>query len=91
MGRREVAPAVPAGAAVKITAQFALWSSLVFAAICLYVGFDGLANLDAVADDASRSDARGFALFWLFLGAVALACAIASWWILRHEGSDRAD
>jgi hypothetical protein len=76
---------------MRITAQFALWSSLVFAAICGAVGFNGLSQVDAMADEAARSDVRGFACFWLFLAAVAIACAIASWWILRREDANPSD
>jgi hypothetical protein len=76
---------------MKISAQFTLWSSLVFAIVCLSIGFDGLWSADAVADQAVRPDARGFAYFWLFLGAIALACALASWWIVRRESENPSD
>ena len=76
---------------MKISAQFALWSSIVFAIVCLYVGFNGLSSVDAVTDEAARADARGFAYFWLFLGAVALACALVSWWIVRRETANPSD
>ena len=76
---------------MKISAQFALWSSIVFAIVCLYVGFNGLSGVDAVADEAARADARGFAYFWLFLGAVAVACALVSWWIVRRETANPSD
>ena len=35
---------------MKISAQFALWSSIVFAILCLYSGFNGLSSDDAVVD-----------------------------------------
>ena len=76
---------------MKISAQFALWSSIVFAGVCLYVGFNGLSNVDALADEAARADARGFAWFWLFLGGVAVACAFVSWWIVRRETENPSD
>jgi hypothetical protein len=76
---------------MKISAQFALWSSIVFAIVCLYVGFNGLSSVDAVTDEAARADARGFAYFWLFLGAVAVACALVSWWIVRRETANPSD
>jgi hypothetical protein len=76
---------------MKISAQFAMWSSIVFGVICLYVGFDGLSNVDAMADAAARSDARGYAFFWLFLGAVAVACALVSWWIVKREDASPSD
>ena len=76
---------------MKITAQFALWSSAVFALICLGIGLHGLSTLDAMADQAVRSDVRGFALFWIFLGGVAVLCGIAPWWIIRREKAHPSD
>ena len=76
---------------MKISAHFALWSSVVFAIVCLYIGFNGLSSVDAVADEAARADARGYAYFWLFLGAVAIASALASWWIVRRETANPSD
>jgi hypothetical protein len=76
---------------VKITAQFALWSSLAFATLCLAVGFSGLSQIEAMADAAERSDARGYAYFWLFLGAIAVACAVVSRWIIKRENDNPSD
>ena len=70
---------------MKITAQLSLWASLVFAAVCLYVGFSGLSQLDAIADAATLGDGRGYAFFWLFLGTIGVATALASWWMIRRE------
>ena len=69
---------------LKISAQFTLWGSAIFAVFCLGYAFVGLSSLDAMADDAARADARGFALFWLFLGLIGVAAAITSWWMVRH-------
>ena len=69
---------------MKISAQFTLWGSAIFAVFCLGYAFVGLSSLDAMADDAARADARGFALFWLFLGLIGIAAAITSWWMVRH-------
>jgi hypothetical protein len=76
---------------MKVTAQFSLVASLVFAAISLGVGLNGLSQVDAMADAAARADAYGYAWFWIFLAAVALACAGASWWIVRRENADPSD
>jgi hypothetical protein len=70
---------------MKISAQFSMWGSVVFALFCLGYALSGLSSLDGMPDDAARADARGFALFWLFLGAVAVATAVASWWIAKRE------
>ncbi|MHB8495031.1 MAG: hypothetical protein ACYC9Z_05500 [Casimicrobiaceae bacterium] len=44
---------------MKITAQISMWGSVVFALVCLYVGFSGLSQLDAIASWwlARRDDA----------------------------------
>lgn len=76
---------------MKISAQFGLWSSLVFAVFSLAFGISGFSQLDAMTDEAARSDARGFAFFWLFLGAVSIACALTSWWIIRRENANPSD
>ena len=76
---------------MKISAQFAMWTSAVFAALCLGIAFNGFSSLDAVADEVARSDARGFAFFWLFLGVVAIAAGVASWWMVRQEDKHSSD
>jgi hypothetical protein len=75
---------------MRITVQFALWLSLVFAAACISYGLVGLGSIDADATATRIEDARGFAGFWLFLGSIGLACAGGSWWLLR-SGADAAD
>jgi uncharacterized membrane protein YidH (DUF202 family) len=76
---------------MKISAQFMLWSSVVFALVCFGVAFDGFSHLDAVTDEATRSDSVGYALFWAFLGMVAVASALASHWIIRRENANPSD
>ena len=63
---------------MKITAQMAAVLASVFTLICAGVGVNGLLQLPTLADEALRADARGFAWFWLFLGAVALLTAVLS-------------
>ena len=74
---------------MKISAQFSLWGSVVFALFCLGYAFAGFSSIDGMADDATRADARGFALFWLFLGAIGIVMAIVSWRMVKgaDEGS----
>lgn len=70
---------------MKITAQFAFWGSLVFAVFCIgYAGF-GFSSIDASLSDTARDDARGFAWFWLFLGAIGVVFALVSWLMLRGK------
>ena len=75
---------------MKISAQFSMWPSIVFALACFGVAFNGLSEMDAV-DAAARADAPGYAYFWLFLGAVATACGVVSWWIARREDVNPSD
>ena len=70
---------------MKISAQFSMWGGAVFALFCLAYAYSGFSSLDAMSDDAARGDARGFALFWLFLGVVGLVMAVISWWIVKQE------
>jgi hypothetical protein len=70
---------------MKITAYMALWGALVFGLVCLGFGLHGLWGLDGVADEAVRSDARGFAWFWLFLAAIALLIGVLSILMVRGK------
>jgi hypothetical protein len=76
---------------MKVTAQFGMWSSIVFAVFCLYVSFDGFSHLSALTDEAQRADSRGYAYFWLFLAMIAVACALVSRWIVRRETANPSD
>jgi len=75
---------------MKISAQFSMWASVVFALACFSVAFNGLSEIDAM-DAAARGDAGGYAYFWLFLGAVATACGVVSWWIVKRENANPSD
>jgi hypothetical protein len=44
---------------MKVTAQFGMVLSIVFAIFCLYVAFDGFSHLDALTDETQRHDRRG--------------------------------
>jgi hypothetical protein len=76
---------------MKISAQFSMWGAVVFALFCLGYAFAGFSSMDAMVDDATRADARGFALFWLFLGAVGIVMAIVSWRMVRGASEDSAE
>ena len=76
---------------MKISAQFGMWFSLVFAVLCLYIAFDGLSSLASLTDETQRADSRGFAYFWLFLGMVSVGCALLSRWIVKREEANPSD
>jgi hypothetical protein len=76
---------------MKISAQLALWSSIIFGLLCLWVAWSGFSALDGMTDLEARADASGFAWFWLFLAAVAAAAGAASGWIVRRETKNPSD
>jgi hypothetical protein len=63
---------------MKLTAQMASVLALVFGLICVGVGLHGLWQVRDIVDAAERSDAQGFAWFWIFLGVVGLTTAVLS-------------
>jgi hypothetical protein len=73
---------------MKISLQATMVFGFVFSMACMAVGINGFASLAGAPDAATAADIRGFALFWLFLGFIALAFAAASWWILRSAARE---
>lgn len=67
--------------------KFSLQATMVIGAIlaiaCLGVSITGFASLGDLPDPAVAADAKGYAWFWAFLALVALAFAVASWWLVR--------
>jgi hypothetical protein len=45
-------------------------------------------GLAAYADPVQKSDAWGFALFWAFLGTVAVVCGALAVWIMKTHKED---
>jgi hypothetical protein len=76
---------------MKVTAQLGMWLSIAFALFCLYISFDGFSRLGALTDEVQRADSRGYAYFWLFLGMIAVACALVSRWIVKRESANPSD
>ena len=70
---------------MKLSAQLMLGMAIVFSVVCFGVACDGFTNIDTMADAAAQSEARGFAWYWTFLGAVGVASGLASWWMIRHD------
>ena len=68
-----------------------MWGSVVFALFSLGYAFAGFSSMDGMADDATRSDARGFALFWLFLGVIGIVMAIVSRWMVKDADGGSAE
>jgi hypothetical protein len=55
----------------------------IFAAVCFSVAITGFVSMGDIQDATQLSDAKGFAWFWAFLGAVALAFAGLAQWLAR--------
>jgi hypothetical protein len=68
---------------VKLSLQMTMGFAAILALASFYVAFTGFASAGDIADAQQAADARGFAWFWTFLGAIASAAAIGSWWLAR--------
>ena len=72
---------------MKISLQMTMGIAAIFALACFYVAGTGFASAGDIADAQQAADARGFAWFWAFLGIVASAAALGSWWLIRAAGT----
>jgi hypothetical protein len=70
---------------MNISATIGVFAAVVFAAICAGFAVTGFMSLGSITDAAQASDARGFAWFWTFLGAVAVVFGAVSFWIARTQ------
>jgi hypothetical protein len=68
---------------MKLSAQMTLIIGVIFAVACFAVAINGFMSLGEITDAKQLADARGFAWFWAFLGGVATAFALVSWWMIR--------
>ncbi len=66
---------------VKISAHLGMWLCVVFGLVCLGFAYNGFSSLATLADEVERELSLGYAWFWTFLFAVALAFGILSWMI----------
>lgn len=73
---------------MKLSLQATLIASLVFALVCFGVALEGFLSLADITDEVQRTDARGFAGFWAFLGGVAGALGLLAWWMTRTTHED---
>ncbi len=73
---------------MKLSATLTLWLSVVFAALCLAYGIFGWVEQTAMPSGPDREDARGFALYFIFLGCVGVAGAIVSWRMTRMDDGE---
>ena len=68
---------------MKLSAQMTLIIGVIFAVACFAVAINGFMSLGEITDAKQLADARGFSWFWAFLGGVATAFALVSWWMIR--------
>jgi len=73
------------GETLNITLRMAMIMATVFAVVTLSVAVSGFIGLRDIADPTQAADARGFALFWAFLGVVAIGLGSLAWWIERGQ------
>jgi hypothetical protein len=57
--------------------------AVVMAIACFTVAITGFTSLGEITDAKQAADSRGFAWFWTFLGVIAIAFALVSWWMVR--------
>ena len=70
---------------MKISAQLTVFFAAIFAIACFAVAISGFTSIGELQDPAQISDARGFAMFWAFLGLVAVALGGVSVWIVKTQ------
>jgi heme/copper-type cytochrome/quinol oxidase subunit 4 len=74
---------------MKLSAQMTMVVGAIFAVICFSVAVNGFMSMGDITDAKTAADARGFAWFWAFLGAIAATLAVVSWWMAKNENGDR--
>ena len=70
---------------MKISAQMTIVMAAIFALVCFGVAISGLNAIGEMTDPVQIADARGFAMFWAFLGFIAVIMGAVSWWIVRTQ------
>ena len=70
---------------MKISAQLTVIFASIFAIACFAVAIAGFTSIGELKDPAQISDARGFAMFWAFLGLVAAALGGVSIWMVKTQ------
>ena len=74
---------------MRISAQMSIIMAAIFSAVCFGVAVTGFSSMGDITDPVQLSDAKGFALFWAFLGMVGVVFGALGVWIVRtHKDSD---
>ena len=76
---------------MKISAQMTIVLAAIFALVFFGVAITGLNAIGEMTDPVQIADARGFAMFWAFLGCVAvIMCAISVWMVRTNKDGEDA-
>ena len=59
-----------------------------FSAVCFSVVIHGYYGLAGITDPQQLDDAKGFMMFWGFLGVIGVASGAGSWWLIRKQPED---
>jgi ABC-type Na+ efflux pump permease subunit len=79
------------GEALKISAQMSILMAIIFALIAFGVALTGYNAIGDMTEPQQIADAKGFAMFWAFLGCIAvIMCAISVWIMRTRKDSDGA-
>ena len=73
---------------MNISLRMAMLMSAIFGAVSIAYAIYGFVSLGDIADPAQASEARGFVLFWVFLGSIAIVLGALAWWIERAQRKD---
>ena len=65
-----------------------MWMCAIFALVCSGVAVSGFSAVSSMTDAAERDASLGYAWFWAFLAAVAIAFGILSWMIKEGKLGD---
>jgi len=70
---------------MKISAQIAVVMAAIFAMVCFGVAVWGFSAIGEMTDPQQIADSKGYAMFWAFLGCVAVVMGALSAWIVRTQ------
>lgn len=70
---------------MKISTQLTAIIAAIFAVYSFSVAITAFSSLGEIAEPVKLADAKGFAWFWAFLGAIATAFGAMGVWLLRTQ------
>ena len=70
---------------MNISLRMAMMMSAIFGMLSLAYAVYGFVSLGDITDPTQMADARGFVLFWTFLGSISIVLGLLAWWIERAQ------